>query len=97
MRTPDNRVYSLHSAWNEPTSEGGRRIILATARPLKFLEAATPRSNPYGFTLIEIRLRRDGTGEGKMSLTTNVVPSEERDLVELEGYAHEPARLLFRR
>ncbi len=69
--------------------------MLATAKPLTFWDAATPRSNPYGFTLIEIHLNRDGTGEGKMSLTTKMVVSDNLDLIELEDYAHEPARLIF--
>jgi hypothetical protein len=95
LRTPDNRAYNLYFAWSEPASDGGRRIILATARPLKFWEAATPRSNTYDFTLIEIRLNGDGRGEGKMSITTKVAVSEEQDLLELEDYANEPARLVF--
>jgi hypothetical protein len=95
LRTPDNRAYNIYLAWDEPTSNGGRRIVLAAARPLKFWEAATPRSNTDGFTLIEIRLNPDGRGEGKMSITTKVAVSEELDLIELENYANEPARLIF--
>jgi hypothetical protein len=95
LRTPDDRAYNIYFAWDEPASDGGRRIVLATARPLKFWEAATPRWNTYGFTLIEIHLNRDGKGEGKMSLTTKVTLSEGLDLIELEDYANEPARLIF--
>jgi hypothetical protein len=94
LRTPDHRAYNLYFAWDEPASEGGRRIMLATARPLTFWDAATPRWN-YGFTLIEMRLNYDGTGEGKMSLTTKMAVSKNLDLIELEDYAHEPARLIF--
>jgi hypothetical protein len=97
VRTPDNRIYNVHFAWDEPWNAGGRRIILVTARTLRFWDAATPRSNTYGFTMIEIRLNGDGTGEGKMSLTTKVAVNEEFDLLELADYAHEPARLLFGR
>jgi len=97
LRTPDNRAYNLHFAWDEPMWDGGRRIVLAAARPLKFWEAATPMSNTYGFTWIEIHLNRDGRGEGKMSLTTKIAVSEALDLIELEDYANEPPRLLFGR
>jgi hypothetical protein len=41
----------------------------------------------YPFTMIELRLNRDGEGEGKMSIATRITGNRELGLIELEDYA----------
>lgn len=95
LRTPNTLGYDLHFARELPGEDGGRRIILATDRPIGFWEAAhQPRSIDYPFTLIELRLNRDGEGEGKMSIATKIVGNREQKLIELEDYGNQPVRLM---
>jgi hypothetical protein len=94
IRLPTSLGYDLHFARQVPLDEGGRKILLATDRRIGFAEARTqPRSIDYPFTLIEIRLRPDGTGEGKMSIATKISLNKKQNVVELENYSSEPVRL----
>ena len=94
FRTPNSLGYDLHFAWDAPQADGGRHIVLATDRPIGFWEAADqPRSIDYPFTLVELRLNRDGEGEGKMSIAARITANKEFNLIELEDYALQPVRL----
>ncbi len=53
------------------------------------------RSIDYSFTVIELRLSREGEGEGKMSIATRIKVNAQLNLIELEDYANEPVRLMF--
>lgn len=95
IRTPNSIGYDLHFAHDLPGEDGGRRVILVTDRPISFWEAANqPRSIEYPFTLIELRMNRDGEGEGKMSIATRITGNRELGLIELEDYALQPVRLM---
>ena len=92
FRTPNSLGYDLHFAWNASEAEGGRHIVLATDRPIGFWEAANqPRSINYPFTLVELRLNREG--EGKMSIAAKITANKEFHLIEMEDYALQPVRL----
>jgi hypothetical protein len=63
MRLPTSIGYDLHYARQFPLDEGGNRIILATDRHIEYWEARNAgRSMDYPFTLVEIRLKKDGEG-----------------------------------
>lgn len=95
IRTPTSVGYDLHFAREYPADEGGRRIFIATDRPIGFWEATNrPRTIDYPFTLIELRVDRDGQGEGKMSLFTKVTYNRDMNQIELENYANQPVMLL---
>jgi hypothetical protein len=86
--------WDLRYAATDPLPEGGRRIVLLTDRPIGFREAVTrPRTIDYPFTLIEIRVDRNGEGQGKMSVATKVSFDRGRKVIELENYTSEPVRL----
>lgn len=92
IRTPDRVGYELRYAHQAPADEGGRRIVIATDRPIGFWEARNqPRTMDYPFTVIEMRIKPDGTGEGKMSLATKVVLVG--NTIYLEEYATQPVTL----
>jgi hypothetical protein len=95
LRMSNSLGYDLHFARALPGDDGGRRIVLATDRPILFWEARNhPRSIDYPFTVIELRLNRDGEGEGKMSIAARISGNNALNLIELEDYANQPVRLL---
>jgi hypothetical protein len=97
-RQPDPHHLSLgldiHYAWQTPLPEGGRRIVLATDRYIGFQEARNqPRSIDYPFSLIEIRVDKDGKGQGKMAVATKIDFDKDKKVVQIENYGSEPVRL----
>ena len=69
-------------------------MVLATDRRIGFWEAANqPRSIDYPFTVIELRLNKDGEGQGKMSLATKVTADKNSNTVVLENYDTQPVLL----
>ena len=94
IRTPDSIGWDIHFARRTPQPEGGERVVLLTDRRIGFWEAAhQPRSIDYPFTVIELRLNRDGEGEGKMSLATKIIPDKTNNIVTLENYETSPVML----
>jgi hypothetical protein len=92
IRTPDSLAYPLHYAAQDPLPDGGRRIVLATDRPIRFWETwHQARTLDYPFTVIELRMDPDGTGEGKLALATRVIPVDGRII--LENWSVSPIQL----
>ena len=92
IRTPDSLGYDLHYAQQTPGPDGGRRIVIATDRPIGFWEARNrPRSYDYPFTVIQLELDADGRGKGTLSVATKI--RAYRDVVELEDFASAPIML----
>jgi hypothetical protein len=90
--TPDSIGYDLKYAHQIPLASGGRRILIATDRPLGYWESVNrPRSADYPFTFIEMRLDAKGKGQGKMTLVTKV--NAFGDTIELENYDISPVQL----
>jgi hypothetical protein len=86
--------WDIHFAQQVVASNGSRRIVIATDRPMSFWEAANrPRSAEYQFTLAEIRLRPDGKGEGKLVPAAKIDFDSESNTLEIENYEAEPTRL----
>lgn len=86
--------HDLHYTWQTAQPDGGRRIVIATDRYIGFGEARNqPRSIDYPFTLFEIRIDKDGKGQGKMAVATKIMFDKKKNTIELENYASEPVRL----
>ena len=86
--------WDVKYAWHTPAPEGGHRIVLAFDRYMSFAEIRNqPRTVDYPFTLIEIHLNKDGSGEGKMAYATKITFDKKKNNVELENYSSEPVRL----
>jgi hypothetical protein len=94
FRSPNSVGWDLHFARRIPQPEGGERVVIATDRRIGFWEAANrPRSIDYPFTVIELRLNRDGEGEGKISVATKIIPDKENNIITLENYDIQPVQL----
>ena len=96
---PDpNNIYRLGTplryAMNHPGEDGGRRIVVLTDRIMGFQEVRNqPRTVDYPFTLMEMRFKKDGTGEGRMLAYTQFDWDKKRNQLEIENYSSEPVRL----
>lgn len=92
IRTATSLGWDLRYARQSPLDEGGRRIVLATDRPIGFAEARyQTRSMDYPFTIIEMRLDANDKGEGKILAGTKIYIDKKNNLV-LENYAQQPVR-----
>ena len=92
IRTPDSIGYDLRYAHQERGEDGGRRIVIATDRPISFWEARNqPRSIDYPFTFIQIEIDKNGEGKGTLSYATKVMPHG--NLIVLENFATTPIML----
>jgi hypothetical protein len=92
IRTPDTLAWDLRYSHQTPLPEGGRRIVLATDRPIAFAEARnSTRSMDYPFTIVEVHLDKNNEGEGKILAGTKLYIDKENNLV-LENYAQQPVR-----
>ena len=86
--------WNLRYAMYQPGEDGGHRILIATDRQMSFAEVRNqPRTVDYPFTLIEIRLNKDGEGEGKAAVATKISLDKKKNAIELENYSSEPVRL----
>ena len=94
IQSPGHLGYPLRFAREIRLPDGGRRLILATDRPIGFLEArAQARTLDYPFAIVDIRLGPDGEGQGKL-LPLAKVEAHSKHLVEIENYDIEPVRLM---
>ena len=93
IRTPDSLGYDLRYAYQQTDADGARTIVIATDRPIGFWEASNrPRSIDYPFTVIQMKVNRDGTGTGTMSYATRIV-AHENNVIELEDFSSQPIML----
>ena len=92
IRTPQTLGWDLRYAHQNPLDEGGRRIVVATDRPIGFREARNqPRTMDYPFTIVEIRLDKNDKGQGKILAGTRLLIDKSNHLV-LENYGQQPVR-----
>lgn len=92
IRTPQSLAWDLRYAHESKLEDGGRRIVLATDRPIGFWEARNqPRTMDYPFTIIEVRLNKENRGEGKILAGTRIYIDKKQNLV-LENYGQQPVR-----
>ena len=92
IRTPDSLGYDLRYAHQQAGEEGGRRIVIATDRPIGFWEATRgTRTLDYPFTVIQMNIGRDGKGTGTMSYATKI--TAKNNTIELENFATSPVML----
>jgi hypothetical protein len=92
ISTPDSIGYDLKYAHQVSLATGGRRILIATDRPLSFWETVNrPLRADYPYTVVEMRVDANGKGQGKLTVATKV--NAFGDIIELENYDLMPVRL----
>lgn len=92
IKTPDSLGYDLRYANQTPLPDGGRRIVIATDRPIGFWEATRrPRTIDYPFTVIQMEIGKDGKGKGTLSYATKIIPAG--DTIVLENFDTQPVML----
>jgi hypothetical protein len=86
--------WNLRFAIRTPLEEGRTRILVATDRYMSFNEIVNqPRTVDYPFTFLDIRLNKDGEGEGKMAVATQLQFDKKQNSIIFENYSTEPVRL----
>jgi hypothetical protein len=92
IRTPKSLGWDLRYARQNMLGDGTRQIVIATDKPVSFLAAArNSRAMDYPFTLLEMRMKPNEKGEGRMLVATSI--STKNGTLELENYGQEPVRL----
>ena len=92
---PGNLEYIVRYANRIPRPDGGEDVVLAADAQMSLWwdpAISTPSTSPR-FTVIQLRLSKDGHGEGKLSLATKVTANKETKTFALEDYAKQPAIL----
>jgi hypothetical protein len=93
-RTSTSLGWDIFFAKETELSGGGRKIVLASDRPVSMWEARnSTRSMDYQFSLAEIHLPATGKGEGKAIPRAQLTYNKEKNTLEIENYQREPIRL----
>jgi hypothetical protein len=94
VRTSNSLGWDVFFARETPLPDGGRKIVLASDRPINMWEARNSgRSMDYQFSLAEIRLPKEGKGQGKAIRAAKLTLNKETNTLEIENYQREPVRL----
>lgn len=94
IRFARTRAYEIRFA-RQIETEQGRRILLASDRPLGFVEAVNNlRSMDYNVGVIDFTVDAEGEGEGTMAPAVEVGFDPESGVLTLETYSIDPIRLL---
>jgi hypothetical protein len=92
IRGSNTLGWDLHYAHESELEDGGRRIVLATDRPINFWEARNQgRTMDYPFTIVEMHLDKNDKGQGKILAGTKIFIDKKNNLV-LENYGQQPIR-----
>src|SRR5438552_15272751 len=93
MHSPGGLDYTLRYAYRVPNPDGGEDVVLGTDQPIRLWwdsGSATPSSSQA--TVIQLRLNRDGRGEGKLG--TNVTNHHKAKTFVIENFDALPATLV---
>jgi len=86
--------YDLRFARRTVLPGGSENIVIATDRPISFWEAATiAPSTQYPFAVIELHLRSNGEGEGRMSIAARMSADKGTKTLMLENYTQAQVQL----
>jgi hypothetical protein len=91
---PGETGWDLRCANKAPPEDGGWQIVILTDRPIGFREASErPRSFDYPFSLIEMHVNDEGSGEGRASVATKITWDAKTRTLELENFTSDPVHL----
>jgi hypothetical protein len=93
IQTPGNVGYPLRFARETRISDGTRRILLGTDRPISYFEATNqPITTDYPFMVIDLTIGPKGEGQGRLLPLARVTANDDH-VVDIENYTTEPVRL----
>jgi hypothetical protein len=88
LQTLYSTAYQLRFAQAIPDDSGGRHIVLAADRPVRFWQVwNAPMSTQLAFTVIELHVDNAGEGEGRLWVPGRITADRETDTIELDGYS----------
>jgi hypothetical protein len=93
---PGHLEYTIRFAARLPRPDGGEDIILGTDYPVHVWWDAAKDTPPAAFnhgTVLQLRLNRDGRGEGKLSTGARLSVTNDGKLFAIEDYASQPVLL----
>lgn len=94
IRTTQSLGWDISFARATELPSGGHRIVFLTDRPMNFYELKNnTRSRDYEFMACEMRIGKDGKGEGKLAASTKITYDKDKKTVEIENYGQQPVRL----
>jgi hypothetical protein len=90
------REFPIRYAWSTDDNGGRRRIYLATDEPLSL---ASPGFGPFlgqeRLTFLELRVNRNGEGEGKLAEAVTLSVDQSRSVIELRDYDRTSSHLVM--
>lgn len=94
IRTPWSLGWDIAFARQEPSKDGGRRIVFATDRPMSFAERyAAGRSSWYEFMVGEVHFPAEGKGQGSLVTAARLRMKKDGKTLEIENFETLPVRL----
>ena len=92
LATQRSLGWDLRYAYEFKLQDGTRQIVVVTDKPVTFAGANySGRNMDYPFTVIEMRMKPNGEGEGRMLSATSILIKDGR--LELENYGQQPVTL----
>jgi hypothetical protein len=96
VATIDGRDIAIRYAWQVVDRGGRRRVFVATDEPITLVNPLAGRSSlADSFMFLELRMGRDGDGEGKLSEAAQLSVDESQDVIELRDYTSRPLHLVM--
>jgi hypothetical protein len=91
---PGAAGYPVRYAWKTTGPDGIERILLATDRYVSFWELSDQsRSLDYPITVIELRLKPSGDGDGQVAVAAKIGMDRATKTIIVENYDIEPMQL----
>jgi len=84
------RTSELKYARQTVLPDGGRRIVLATEGADIPADGSNPRADTHDFLVVEVRLDKDGKGEGRSAGAERLRYNAKTAALELDRYGTEP-------
>jgi hypothetical protein len=93
IRTSTSLAWDLRYAHRTPGEDGGERVVVITDRPIAFWETASgARTLDYPFTVVDIRMPREGDGQGMLSVAAMITRDAGGEIT-IENWGTQPIRL----
>lgn len=94
LAAPGDQAFDLRYAAEVRGENGDRHVILASDSGMPFFEVADrPRSADYPFTVVQLRIDKNGQGRGVASAYSNLTLDKPQGSIVLENLGDQPVML----